>query len=182
GNMSIDYGVNYNPDGNSYLTVYGWTVDPLVEYYIVESWGDWRPPGAESKGTINVDGGTYDIYETTRENKPSIIGNTTFQQYWSVRRDKSTSGTISVSEHFNAWVAHGMPMGNMYEVALTVEGWQSSGWADVYQNDLIIGGSPGNGGGDDGNGNGTAIEAESMTKGGEYTSDISSPFNGVALY
>lgn len=39
GNMSIDFGVNYQPSGNSYLTVYGWTVDPLVEYYIVDSWG-----------------------------------------------------------------------------------------------------------------------------------------------
>ena len=27
-------------------------VDPLVEYYIVESWGDWSPPGAQSKGKI----------------------------------------------------------------------------------------------------------------------------------
>ena len=62
GNISIDYGVNYQPNGNSYLCVYGWTRDPLVEYYIVESWGTWRPPGATSKGTITVDGGTYDVY------------------------------------------------------------------------------------------------------------------------
>ena len=66
GDISIDYGCNYQPDGNSYLCVYGWSVDPLVEYYIVESWGSWRPPGADSKGTITVDGGTYDVYETTR--------------------------------------------------------------------------------------------------------------------
>lgn len=186
GNMTINFGANYNPDGNSYLTVYGWTLEPLVEYYIVESWGTWRPPGANSKGTIQVDGGTYDIYETTRVNQPSIIGNTTFQQYWSVRRDKRTSGTISVSDHFRAWEAHGMPMGKMYEVALTVEGWQSSGWADVYQNDLIIGGSGNPGGGDPGNGgnpgNGTVVQAENMTIGGQYANTISSPFNGVALY
>ncbi|MDR6777451.1 peptidoglycan/xylan/chitin deacetylase (PgdA/CDA1 family) [Paenibacillus peoriae] len=29
---------------------------------------------------------------------------------------------------------------------------------------------------------GTKVEAENMTKGGQYTSNISSPFNGVALY
>ena len=32
GNISFDYGCDYNPNGNSYLCVYGWTVDPLVEY------------------------------------------------------------------------------------------------------------------------------------------------------
>lgn len=180
GNMSIDFGVNYQPSGNSYLTVYGWTVDPLVEYYIVDSWGNWRPPGATPKGTIYVDGDTYDIYETTRYNQPSIIGDTTFQQYWSVRRNKRTSGTISVTDHFNAWERHGMPLGKMYEVALTIEGYQSSGYADVYRNDLHIGGS--GGGGTPGNGQVTRLEAETMSINGPYAGPISSPFDGVALY
>ena len=141
GDITIDYGCQYNPSGNSYLCVYGWTRSPLVEYYIVESWGNWRPPGATSKGTITVDGGTYDVYETTRVNQPSIDGNTTFQQYWSVRTSKRTSGTISVTEHFKQWERMGMRMGKMYEVALTVEGYQSSGSANVYKNDIRIGSS-----------------------------------------
>ncbi|MDQ2084880.1 glycoside hydrolase family 11 protein [Herbivorax sp. ANBcel31] len=140
GNIVVEYDVDYNPDGNSYLCIYGWTVDPLVEYYIVDSWGSWRPPGSTSMGQITVDGGTYDIYETTRTEQPSIIGTATFQQYWSVRTSKKTSGTISVTEHFLAWEDMGMPMGNMYEVALTVEGWQSEGSAVVNTNDLIVGG------------------------------------------
>lgn len=152
GNISVDFGANYQPAGNSYLGIYGWTVSPLVEYYILESWGNWRPPGAQSKGTITVDGGTYDIYETTRYQKPSIQGTATFQQYWSVRRTKRTSGTISVSEHFQKWESMGMRMGKMYEVALVVEGYQSSGKADVYSNTLNIGGggtNPGDGTGGD---------------------------------
>lgn len=181
GNMSITYGANYQPNGNSYLTVYGWSVDPLVEFYIVDSWGSWRPPGSTPKGTINVDGGTYDIYETTRTQQPSIKGTATFQQYWSVRTSKRTSGTISVSEHFKAWERLGMQMGKMYEVALTVEGYQSSGSANVYSNTLNIT-SGGNGGSTPPSGETTRVEAENMVKSGQYTGNISSPFNGVALY
>lgn len=141
GNITCDYSVNYQPNGNSYLCVYGWTRSPLVEYYIVDSWGTWRPPGSSSKGQITVDGGTYDVYETTRVNQPSIDGNTTFQQYWSVRTSKRTSGTISVSEHFKAWERMGLKMGKMYEAALTVEGYQSSGQANVTKNVISVGGA-----------------------------------------
>ena len=189
GNISINYGVNYQPDGNSYLCVYGWSRNPLVEYYIVESWGTWRPPGATSKGTITVDGGTYDVYETTRVNQPSIDGNTTFKQYWSVRTSKRTSGTISVSEHFKAWERMGMKLGNLYEVALNVEGYQSSGWADVYSNTITIGGSSSSGSssnsGSSNSGSSssaTVKQCEAMTVNGSYAGKISSPFNGVALY
>lgn len=140
GNISVDYSCNYNPSGNSYLCVYGWTRSPLVEYYIVDSWGTWRPPGSSPKGQITVDGGTYDVYETTRVNQPSIDGNTTFQQYWSVRTTKRTSGTINVSEHFKAWERMGLKMGKMYEAALTVEGYQSSGQATVTKNNITVGG------------------------------------------
>lgn len=142
GNITLTYSCNYQPNGNSYLSVYGWTSDPLVEYYIIESWGNWRPPGATSKGTITVDGGTYDVYETTRVNQPSIKGTATFQQYWSVRTSKRTTGTISVSEHFKAWEKMGMKMGKMYEVSFVVEGYQSSGKADVTSMSINVGDTP----------------------------------------
>ena len=203
GNISINFGCNYQPNGNSYLCVYGWSRNPLVEYYIVESWGSWRPPGANSKGTIYVDGGAYDVYETTRYNQPSIDGNTTFKQYWSVRQNKRTSGTISVSEHFNKWAQMGMNLGGLYEVALNVEGYQSGGYADVYQNQLVIGSgysnnnnnnnnnswnNNNNNNNNNGNNNnsgewqGLTVQCEDMTKGGQYTGNINNPFNGVALY
>lgn len=196
GNISIDYGCYYQPNGNSYLCVYGWSRNPLVEYYIVDSWGTWRPPGSSSKGQIYVDGGTYDVYETTRYNQPSIDGNTTFKQYWSVRTSKRTSGTISVTEHFKKWESLGMNMGKLYEVTLNVEGYQSSGYADVYKNNLTIGGSSsgssngstgGNTGGNTGSNTGsnygsTIVQCEDMTLGGSYAGKISSPFSGVALY
>lgn len=139
GTIKVNYGVYYKPEGNSYLCVYGWTKDPLIEYYIVDSWGNWRPPGTSSKGTITVDGGVYDIYTSDRIQQPSIIGTTTFKQFWSVRKDKRDSGTISVSEHFKAWTSKGMRLGKMYEASLTVEGYRSNGYANVWQNDIYGG-------------------------------------------
>ena len=130
-NQVVTYSADYKPTGNSYLSVYGWLKNPLVEYYIIESWGSWKPPGSSSKGTVDSDGGTYDIYQMQRTG-PSIEGNKTFLQYWSVRKTKRTSGTITCANHFNAWENKGMKIGSLYEVSFNVEAYQSSGGsADV---------------------------------------------------
>lgn len=138
GNISIDYICDFQPTGNSYLCAYGWMTSPYVEYYIIDSWGTWKPPGGTSKGTINVDGGTYEIYETVNRSLNTAIMESTVYQNWSVRTTKRTSGTISVSEHFKAWESMGMKMGKMYETSLMVEGYQSSGKADVTSMTLNI--------------------------------------------
>src|SRR5512133_2643380 len=127
-NQIITYSADYNPAGNSYIGAYGWTKDPLVEYYIVDSWGSWKPPGVTSKGTLVSDSGIYDIYEQY----PKVaLGIQSFKQFWSVRQNKRTSGTITCANHFNAWAAKNMVMGEMYEVMFFVEGYQSRGTADV---------------------------------------------------
>lgn len=154
--MYVDYDVDYEPRGNSYMCIYGWTENPTVEYYIVEAWGSWRPPGAtNSLGTVDANGHKYDIYRTERVNQPSIHGTETFYQYWSVRQDNPAvnnakthiEGRISISKHFDAWAAAGLDMsGTMYEVALNIEGYQSNGSASVNKNGLVIGEGDGDGG------------------------------------
>ncbi|MBN1696167.1 MAG: glycoside hydrolase family 11 protein [Spirochaetales bacterium] len=130
-NAMITFAADFHPDGNSYLGVYGQTRDPHIEYYIIESWDSWRPPGGEGlMGTFDSDGATYDIYRTVRIFDSMMEP---LPQYWSVRRSKRTSGTITVRNHFVAWEVFGMDMGALYEVSFCVEGIQSSGTADVYE-------------------------------------------------
>lgn len=109
---AITFTGTYAPNGNSYLSVYGWTTNPLVEYYIVENYGTYDPSSAATEvGTVETDGSTYRILQTTRTNAPSIEGTSTFQQYWSVRTDLRSEGTVSVGNHFAAWEAAGFTLG-----------------------------------------------------------------------
>lgn len=110
--------------------MYGWTTNPLVEYYIIDEYVNMEQAGTK-KGAVYSDGATYTIWENQRVNEPSIEGTSTFNQYISIRESNRASGTITVENHFNAWANVGLKLGTMDFQVIAVESWDGSG--NAYQ-------------------------------------------------
>nr|3WP4_A Chain A, CDBFV [Neocallimastix patriciarum] len=135
GRMKADFKLvkqNSSNVGYSYVGVYGWTRSPLVEYYIVDNWlspfppGDWV--GNKKHGSFTIDGAQYTVYENTRTG-PSIDGDTTFNQYFSIRQQARDCGTIDISAHFDQWEKLGMTMGKLHEAKVLGEAGNVNGGA-----------------------------------------------------
>ncbi len=147
--VSFSYDIEFTPHGNAFYGAYGWTRNPLVEYYIVDGWGSWRPcasSNSELLGTTIVNGNEYEVFKTNRYNQPGLDGPNTFSQYWSVRTKSDSknnttnhvNGCIDVAKHFDSWEAMGLDTsGTLYEAAFNVEAYRSSG--SVRLNSIKIG-------------------------------------------
>lgn len=162
-NYSGYYGVSNSQ--NSYLALYGWTRSPLIEYYVIESYGSYNPAscsGGTDYGSFQSDGATYNVRRCLRTQQPSIDGTQTFYQYFSVRNPKkgfgNISGTITFANHANFWASKGLNLGNHNYMVLATEGYQSNG-----SSDLTVGEGAGNGGG----GGGGSSSSAPSTGGGK---------------
>jgi endo-1,4-beta-xylanase len=134
GQTRVNYSGNFQVNGNSYMTLYGWTQDPLVEWYVIESFGIHNPSDNANStcyGTFESDGGTYEVWMKWRVNAPSIIGTATFPQYWSVRTKTHVGGSINVTRHFDAYTKAGLKLGRHLDMFIAIEGQQGKGSADL---------------------------------------------------
>jgi hypothetical protein len=139
GTISADFAeTKTNESGLVYVGIYGWTLDPLREYYIIDDWGSSKPadvaPDGSARthiGTITVDSDDYDVWKNTRVNKPNITGkDATFDQYFSVRKNARQCGHISVSQHFSEWIKLGLQLGKLEEATLLLEAQNGTGTID----------------------------------------------------
>jgi endo-1,4-beta-xylanase len=140
--------------GTTLISLYGWSTNPLVEYYVEENYSGSPNTAGTYMGQMTSDGGTYNIYEHQQVNQPCITGNScTFEQYLAIRTSPVSSGTITFSNFVNAWASHGMNLGTMNYQILATEAWGGGSGSD---NVTLNGGSSSGGGGGGGSGGCTA--------------------------
>jgi len=146
-NRNVGYNCGaHTCNGGGVFAYYGWSRNPLMEYYVNERWGSSRPTGTR-RGSVSSDGGTYDIYTATRYNAPSIDGTQTFTQIFSTRTSQNSTGsshTITFANHANAWRNVGYGLGSDMSPAaiLLTEGY---GGSNGYCNATVWDGGSGGG-------------------------------------
>ncbi len=120
--------------GYSYIGVYGFSDSPCVEFYIVEDSFNAFPFNAYNatlKGTVSIDGENYKLFSNTVSSTGDRCGGGSgWKQFWSIRQTARQCGTISITQHFDAWQAAGMTLGNLLEVTLLVESGGGTGNID----------------------------------------------------
>lgn len=124
----VGYNVGSLSGSFNNFSVYGWTTNPLIEYYVCE-FGSVATGSAV--GSLSSDGHNYTVYKHQQVNQPSIQGTATFWQYLSNWGGSSTGSNhaVTLANHFNFWKAHIGSMGafNLQILAIEAFGNKSGG-------------------------------------------------------
>jgi hypothetical protein len=155
GEIYADFNYTRSANGTggsySYVGIYGWTWDPMMEWYIIDDWYGNGQLGMNTLGNncqavgspITVDGGTYNVYTCTRPQGSGSIDDSkpAFPQIFSIRQDMTNQGgprqcgTYSITEHFREWAkidALKSKIGkNTYEAKFLVEAGSGTGWFEA---------------------------------------------------
>jgi len=120
---TIGYNVGYLSGSYNFVGIYGWTTNPLIEYYVAEK-------GSVTGGTfvnnVSSDGHSYSFYKQRRDNAPSIIGTATFWQYKDTWGGASTgqNRSVNMANHINNWKSRGgQGFGGYNYQILALEAW-----------------------------------------------------------
>jgi endo-1,4-beta-xylanase len=97
--------------------MYGWANYPNVEWYMT----DMGSRGGSFKGTLNSDGGTYNVYLASQG------GGAQYNDARTVWQSTGQNHTITMANHINFWSSHGMPLHSWSDgwtyAKLNVEAW-----------------------------------------------------------
>ncbi|MBP8975330.1 MAG: glycoside hydrolase family 11 protein [Bacteroidetes bacterium] len=120
---NVNYNIGALSGSYNFVGVYGWTTNPLIEYYVAEK-------GSVTGGTyinsVTSDGHSYSVYKQQRVNAPSIIGTATFWQYKDTWGGASTGSnrTVTMSNHINNWKSRGgQGFGSYNYMIFALEAW-----------------------------------------------------------
>jgi len=146
----ISYSGNFGGSNsqNAFLSVYGWTKNPLIQYFIIESYGSYNPSscsGGTDYGSFQSDGATYNVRRCKRTGPVLDMEGAELYIYYSVRNPKKgfgkISGTVTFANHQKFWASKGLSLGSHHYQIVATEGYQSTGNSDITVSESIMSGS-----------------------------------------
>jgi len=114
---NIGYNMGYVSGSWHSAGAYGWAPYPNVEWYIT----DYGSNSGTFIGTLNSDGGTYNVYKGTQGGGPQYKDSRTVSQ------SIAANHTITMSNHVNYWKAHLGSFGTIRETVFMVEAFSGPG-------------------------------------------------------
>lgn len=120
---TVGYNVGALSGSYNFVGVYGWTTNPLIEYYVAEM---GSVTGGTYVNTMSSDGHSYSFYKSLRVDAPSIIGTATFWQYKDTWGGAPTAQnrSVNMANHINNWRnTGGQGFGSYNYMILALEAW-----------------------------------------------------------